>query len=126
MKTQVAIFAIALSALSAGTAVHAAEETYVPPTFSTLSGAEVKADLELAKATGNVQPGDQTYIPVTRSTLSRMQATADLAAWRNAGLSEAWRGNATPDIDSVSYRTKLAAYAHSPASLMASRDVSVL
>ena len=82
MKTQFAIFAIALSALSAGTVAHAAEETYVPPSFSTLSRAEVKADL---------------------------------AAWKAAGLSNEWRGNATPDIYSTAYRTKLAVYEHSVA-----------
>ncbi|GAB3114819.1 hypothetical protein GCM10027288_34570 [Bordetella tumbae] len=124
MKTQFAIFAIALSASFAGTAAHAAEETYVPPSVSTLSRAEVTADLAAAKAAGNVQPGDQTYIPVSPSTLSRAEVKADLAAWKHAGLSSEWRGNATPDIYSTAYRTKLAVYEYSVAS-QASRVASV-
>lgn len=127
MKTQFAIFAIALSASFAsfaGTAAHAGEETYVPSSVSTLSRAEVTADLAAAKAAGNVQPGDQTYIPVSPSTLSRAEVKADLAAWKHAGLSSEWRGNTTPDIYSTAYRTKLAVYEHSVAS-QASRVASV-
>ncbi|WP_161136909.1 DUF4148 domain-containing protein [Schauerella aestuarii] len=79
MKTCFTPIAIALAVLSAGSVAHANEETYVPPAFSTLSRAEVKADL---------------------------------AAWTAAGLAEAARGEATPDIYSSQYRTKLAVYQH--------------
>ena len=152
MKNSFAILAVALSALSAGAAVQAAEspfaapelsraqvkaelaaaraagtiqdgdQTYIAPSVSTRSRADVRAELAVAVAAGTIQRGDQTYVPPSFSTQSRAAVTADLAAWREAGLANEWRGNATPDIYSTAYRAKLAAYEHALASQQASRS----
>jgi hypothetical protein len=62
MNKQFALIAIALSALCAGTAVQAAEETYVPPSYSTLTRAQVQADLAAWRAAGlaDESRGEQT------------------------------------------------------------------
>ena len=77
MKIQFAIFAIALSV---GTAVQAAEQTYVPLTFSTLTRAQVQADLAAWRAAGLADEwrGDQT--PDIYSTEYRRK----LAAYQQA------------------------------------------
>lgn len=42
--------------------------------------------------------------------LTRQEVRADLEAWQKAGLSDAWRGDATPDIYSADYQKKMAVY----------------
>lgn len=108
MKKSLTAIAIALSALAAGATAQASEETYVPATHSTLTRAQVQA--EQAAAADTAQATEQTYVPASHSTRSRAQVRADLAAWHDAGLADEWRGNLTPDIDSIRYRGKVAAY----------------
>jgi len=57
MKVSFTPIAVALVILSAGTVASASEETYVPPAFSTLSRAEVKADLAAWTAAGLADEG---------------------------------------------------------------------
>lgn len=108
MKKQLSAIAIALSTLTASTVVQASEETYVPASHSTLTRAQVQA--EQATSSSLSQDMEETYVPASDSTLTRVQVQADLAAWHDAGLSYEWRGNQTPDVDSVRYRSKMAVY----------------
>lgn len=144
MKKQFALIAIALSTLAAGTAAQADEETYVPPTHSTLSRAVVQADLAAWRAAGLADEGRGEQTPdfystayrnklaayqgqaqqAQASTLSRAQVQADLAAWRAAGLADAWRGNQTPDVYSAEYRGKLDTYRQTLAQQQANRSVA--
>lgn len=43
-------------------------------------------------------------------SLTRQEVRADLEAWQRAGLAEAWRGDATPDIYSNAYQKRFANY----------------
>lgn len=108
MKKSFVSIAIALSALAAAVSAQAANSTAVQDSLP----AQVQTEQPEARVADNVQRGDQTYIPPTFSTLSRAEVNADTAAWRKAGLADEWRGDATPDIYSLEYRTKLAYYQH--------------
>ena len=108
MKKQLSVIVIALSTLAASSVVQASEETYVPASHSTLTRAQVRA--ELAASSNLSQDTEETYVPVSDSTLTRAQVQADLAAWHDSGLSYEWRGNQTPDVDSIKYRRKVAEY----------------
>src|SRR3546814_16688007 len=82
MKKPFAIIAIALSALGAVAAAQAGEETYVPPSFSTLSRSQVLAALASAPALPDTA---ETYVPASFSTLRHPRVQATLPARRAAG-----------------------------------------
>lgn len=110
MQTKLSIIVFFLSSIASMAAPQAAEQTDVPPSVSTQSRKEIRAELAAAKAMGTVWHAEQTYAPTTKSTLSREQVLADLQAWQNAGLSNEWNSDATPDINSAAYRIKQADY----------------
>jgi len=74
MKTSLTVIAVALSILSAATAANAGEETYVPPAFSTLTRAEVKADLAAWTAAGLADEGRGDATPDIYSTQYRTES----------------------------------------------------
>ncbi|MBB1634132.1 DUF4148 domain-containing protein [Cupriavidus sp. UME77] len=43
-------------------------------------------------------------------SLTRQEVRANLEAWQRAGLAQAWRRDATPDIYSEKYQQRLANY----------------
>jgi hypothetical protein len=62
---------ITISALSAGAAVQAAEETYVPPSYSTQTHAQVQADLAAWHAAGLSAEWRGNHTPDIYSTAYR-------------------------------------------------------
>ncbi|HUH58585.1 MAG TPA: DUF4148 domain-containing protein [Candidimonas sp.] len=79
MKIAIAAVMISVSSLAAG-AVQAADQ-------STLTRAQVIAEMHEAKSMGLISHGEQAYPPavVTESVKSRDQVLAELAAAREAG-----------------------------------------
>lgn len=71
-----ATFAVSLSAFADG-----ATYEYPQPTNSSLPRAEVRADLDAARAMGALASGEQSYVaPITGRSLTRDEVRAELAA----------------------------------------------
>ncbi|MEI2415307.1 DUF4148 domain-containing protein [Orrella sp. JC864] len=68
--------------------------------------------LGLALNAGTLQAQELTAEPrPPASAKSRAEVRAETAAWRQAGLAQAWRGEQTPDIEGPQYRAGVERYA---------------
>ena len=62
---------------------------YPQPSASSVSRAQVKAELAQAQAAGQIAYGEASYkVPNAVSTKSRAEVLADLEIWRKSGLAE--------------------------------------
>ena len=86
MKNALSIIALSLSALSIGSLAHAA-----PP--SSVTRAQVQAELAAARAAGTIQQGEETLVIIGASTRDRADVRAELVAAAAAGTIQ--RGDAT-------------------------------
>jgi hypothetical protein len=115
----VAVASLAFAGVASAQFPSYSQEVYVGPLTSlteaksTLSRAEVKADLQAYQqaAAGQthsreVYPG---LLPQTKGTLSRAEVQADLNLWNRAGLGAMSQGENTPGADPV-YAERLAVY----------------
>jgi hypothetical protein len=84
---------------------------------STVTRAEVKADLAKAQAAGQIAYGEAGYkVPNAASTKSRAEVLADLQLWREAGLSRYEGFGEGPNGYDPGYQAALAKYAELRAS----------
>lgn len=66
--------------------------------------------LASAAARADNDGASPTDAPVPTSALTRAEVLADLEVWRRAGLADASRGEAGPDVFGAAYQTALATY----------------
>jgi hypothetical protein len=83
---------------------HAGELT--PDTFSETYRAKLAIYRQLTES----QDAQASIAQTSRPPLTRAEVVADLAAWRVAGLGQAYAGELTPDTSSTVYRAKHARY----------------
>ena len=102
---------IAALGLSSAFAQEATPDDWIH-TQGTRTRAEVRAELDRARANGELEHIRQ-YDTIDRnfkSTLSRAEVLADLEIWRRSGLAGLQRGEASPDTFSPQYREAHARY----------------
>lgn len=115
-KTLIAVATLAFAGAASAQFPSYSQEVYVGPLTdaqSTLSRAEVKADLQAyQQAAAGQTHSREDYpglLPQTKSTLSRAEVQADLNLWNRAGLGAMSQGENTPGADPV-YAQRLAVY----------------
>jgi hypothetical protein len=84
-----------------------------PPTTSasTMTRAEVKADVAKAQAAGQISYGDAGYkVPAAVSTKTRAEVLADLQIWRESGLQQFEGFGEGPNGFDPRYQAALAKY----------------
>ena len=107
------LIALSIAALGLSTAFaqEATPDDWIH-TPSSRTRAEVRAELERARANGELEHIRQ-YDTIDRnfkSTLSRAEVLADLEIWRRSGLADLQRGEASPNTFSPQYREAHARY----------------
>ena len=110
IKQLVAAAGVAIVAATA-VAQEATPDTWIN-IEGTKSRAQVKEELAIARANGDLETIREydVYDRSFRSTLSRAEVIADLQIWREAGLADLYRGEASPNYESPAYRQAYARY----------------